>query len=319
MVTLAGVLVLVVFVAVQPDLFRVAARMLRSSDRVMWFLNTTGDETLARVLNRNIRNSLTAAIVGLGVVNVAAIAVWAIRDRRLPGGFDRSVAWAWALPILLFCFVLVVAKPGYVLPFVPLAAIVIGAFYARCSPRVAAALIATQAVVNVVHFLWLTPFSTAMTGGEIPYRDKPIWQRLASDLQPLTFPTRFTIAESDRHVQNLLRHVEATCPSHRPIILADLAPVDWRRVMFYLPQATAIHSTASGVDFVGHESDFASVPPEGRAIAAECPIIWLSPDEGPGGVPRPRAATATAIPHLGWTTAAGTLRVTQTSITQGTP
>ncbi len=287
----------------------------------MWFLNTTGDETLARVLNRNIRNSLTAAIVGLGVVNVAAIAVWAIRDRRLPGGLDRWLAWAWALPILLFSVVLVIAKPGYLLPFVPLAAIVIGGFYARFTPRVAATLIAAQAAVNILHFLWLSPFPAAMTGGDIRYQDKAIWQRLASDLQPVTFPTRFTVAVSDRHVQNLLQHVDATCPTRRPIILADLAPVDWRRVMFYLPDATAIHSTASGVDFVGHDTNFVSLPPEGREITAECPVIWLSPDEGPGGVPLPRTASRAPIPHLGWTTAAGTLHVTPTAVTQrsGTP
>ena len=268
------------------------------------------------MLNRNIRNTLTAAIVAVGVVNIVALAVWAIRDRRLPGGLDRWVAWAWALPILLFCVVLVLAKPGYLLPFVPLAAIVIGGFYARFTPRVAATLIATQAAVNIVHFLWLAPFSPAMTGGDIRYQDKPIWQRLASDLQPVTFPTRFTVAQSDRHVQDLLQHVEATCPTRRPIILADLAPVDWRRVMFYLPDATAIHATASGVDFVGHDTNFVSLPPEGRDITAECPVIWLSPDEGPGGVPLPATASLAPIPHLGWTTAAGTLHVMPTAVTQ---
>jgi hypothetical protein len=318
MVALAAAIVTIAFVVVQPDLFRVATRLIRSSDWLIWVLNTDRGNFF-RVLNRNIRNTLTAAIVAVGVVNIVALAVWVIRDRRLPGGLDRWVAWAWALPILLFCIVLVIAKPGYLLPFVPLAAVVIGGFYARFTPRVAVTLIATQAAVNIVHFLWLAPFSAAMTGGDIRYQDKPTWQRLASDLQAVTFPTRFTVAQSDRHVQNLLQHVEATCPTRRPIILADLAPVDWRRVMFYLPDATAIHATASGVDFVGHDTNFVSVPPEGREITAECPVIWLSPDEGPGGVPLPATASLAPIPHLGWTTAAGTLHVMPTAVTQGTP
>ena len=209
MVALAAAIVTIAFVVVQPDLVRVAMRLLRTSDWSIWFLNTDR-ENFSRVLNRNLRNTLTAAIVAVGVVNIVALAVWGIRDRRLPGGLDRWVACAWTLPILLFCVVLVIAKPGYLLPFVPLAAIVIGGFYARFTPRVAATLIAAQAAVNILHFLWLSPFPAAMTGGDIRYQDKPIWQRLASDLQPMTFPTRFTVASSDRHVQNLLQHVEAT-------------------------------------------------------------------------------------------------------------
>jgi hypothetical protein len=317
---LAAAIVIVTLLVVQPNLWTVATRLARSSDWVIWF-PTTDRDNLWRVLNRNFRNTLTAAVIGIGIANTAALVVWAIRDRSLPAGFNRWLAWTWALPILLFWVVLVIAKPGYLLPFVPLAAIVIGGFYARFAPRIAIGLIVGQAVVNIAHFLWLSPFPAAVTGGETRYRDKPVWQRIASDLQPLTFPTRFTIAESDRHVQDLLTFAGARCPSQSRVILADLAPVDWRRVMFYLPDATAIHTTASGFDFVGHETDFASLPPEGREIVADCPVIWLSPDEGSGGAPIPHDASAQRIPHLGWTTAAGTLRVTPTSVTPqiGTP
>jgi hypothetical protein len=313
MVAAGAAIVIVIFFAVQPNLWTVATKLTRSSDWIIWFQNT-GRENLFRALNRNLRNTLTAAVIAIGVVNSVALAVWAVRDRSLPSGLSRWTAWTWALPMLLFCVVLVIAKPGYLLPFVPLAAIVIGGFYARFGPAVATALIATQAAVNIAHFLWLSPFPAALTGGETRYRDKAVWQRIASDLQPLTFPTRATIVQSDRHVQALLTLVENTCPSRRPVILADLAPVDWRRVMFYLPDATAIHVTSSGVDFVGHATDFASLPAEGRDIVAECPPIWLSPDEGPGGVPIPQDHSLQRIPHVGWTTAAGTLRVTPGSI-----
>jgi hypothetical protein len=313
LVALAAAVMVVAFLVVQPDLWTVATRLVRSSDWLTWFPKTDR-ANLLRVLNRNLRNTLTAAIVSVGLINIAALAVWAIRDRTLPPGLNRCVAWWWALPILLFCVVLVIAKPGYLLPFVPLAAIVIGWFYTRFTPPVAAALVLAQAIVNVAHFLWLSPLSTAVTGGDGSYRDKPVWQRMASDLQPLTFPTRFTIYQSDQRVRELLTAAAESCPHERNVIVVDTAPVDWRRVMFYLPDAAAIHSGPSGIDFLGHRTDFVAVPQEGTDLVATCRVIWLTPDEGPGGVALPAGTPRTRISHLGWTTDAATLHVTPASI-----
>jgi 4-amino-4-deoxy-L-arabinose transferase-like glycosyltransferase len=313
LVALAAAVMVVAFLVVQPDLWTVATRLVRSSDWLTWFPKTDR-ANLLRVLNRNLRNTLTAAIVSVGLINIAALAVWAIRDRTLPPGLNRCVAWWWALPILLFCVVLVIAKPGYLLPFVPLAAIVIGWFYTRFTPPVAAALVLAQAIVNVAHFLWLSPLSTAVTGGDGSYRDKPVWQRMASDLQPLTFPTRFTIYQSDQRVRELLTAAAESCPHERNVIVVDTAPVAGRRVMFYLPDAAAIHSGPSGIDFLGHRTDFVAVPQEGTDLVATCRVIWLTPDEGPGGVALPAGTPRTRISHLGWTTDAATLHVTPASI-----
>jgi 4-amino-4-deoxy-L-arabinose transferase-like glycosyltransferase len=312
MVIVAAVLVVLVFLAVQPNLFTVASRLPASSDWVIWFLRTDAGN-LPRILNRNLRNTLMAAVLALGVVNFVALAVWAVRDRRLPPGFQRGLAWSWLLPILLFCVVLVIAKPGYLLPFVPPAVIVVSGFYARQTRHVAIALIVTQLVVNVAHFMLARPASVATTGGTTPYRDKPFWQRMASDLQALTFPTRSTVDQSDARVQELRGLVASTCPNRGPVIVVELAPVDWRRVMFYFPAATAIHVTSAGVDFVGHETDFAAPPPDGVDIVTSCPVIWLSPDEGPGGVQQP-AAAASVVPRLGWTTPPGRIHVAPTSV-----
>jgi len=317
MLVLATALVAGVFVSIQPDLWMVAQRLAQSPGWLIG-LNTDHDNWL-RGLNRNLRNTALAAIVSVGSVNIVALAFWAVRDRRLPDGLNRGLAWAWAVPALSFCVVLVVAKPGYLLPFVPLAALVIGTFYARLTPAFRATLIVAQALVNSAHFLWLAPFSPAMTGGAARYDDKSIWQRMASDLQPLTFPTRATIRRSDQRVEELLSFVNESCPSAQSVIVADTAPVDWRRVMFYLPDATAIHAGPSGIDFVGHDTDFHDVPQEGTNVVAPCRIIWLSPDEGPGGVTMPADPSRSKIPHLGWTTSAGTLHVTPTALIQGTP
>jgi len=314
---LAAAAVIVLFMAVQPDLWRVASRLAGSSEWSIWSFNSDRED-LFRLLNRNLRNVMTAAVIAVGLVNVAGLAWWAIRDRRLPAGLNRGIAWAWALPILLFTVVLVIAKPGYLLPFLPLAAVILGGFYARFTPNTAVALVAAQALVNVGHFLWMTPFFPSMTGGELRYQDKAFPQRMASDLQALTFPTRFTIRESDRRVQDLLSFA-ATCPERTRLIVVDTAPVDWRRVMFYLPEATAIHAGAVGVDFVGRHTDFAPIPPEGSDFTTTCSVIWLSPDTGPGGVAAPKDAPLTPIPRLGWSTAAGTLHVTPAAVVVAAP
>jgi hypothetical protein len=311
-VAAAAVIVILTFLAIQPDLFAVTSRLLQSSDWSIWLPRTDADN-LFRVLNRNLRNTLMAAILSVGVVNVVALAVWAVRDRRLPSGVDRGLAWAWALPILLFCGVLVIAKPGYLFPFLPLAALVVSGFYARHTRRVATCLIVFQLAVNVLHFTLIRPAPAAITGGARRYRDKPLWQRMASDLQAVTFPTRFTVEQSDARVAELRALVASACPDGRAVIVVELSPVDWRRVMFYFPSATSIHWTSAGVDFVGHDTMFAAPPPDGFDIETSCPVIWLSPDEGPGGVPQP-AATVSVIPHLGWTTAPGTVHVTPASV-----
>ena len=309
--TVAALIVILTFLAIQPDLLTVASRV-QSSDWVIWLLRTDAGNPF-RVLNQNLRNTLMAAILSVGVVNIVALVVWAVRDRRLPSGIDRGLAWAWGLPIFLFCFVLVLAKPGYLLPFLPLAALVVGGFYARHTQRTARYLIVVQLAVNVLHFTLIQPASTAVTGGAKRYRDKPLWQRMASDLQAVTFPTRFTVEQSDARVQELRTFVASACPDGRAVIVVELSPVDWRRVMFYFPTATAIHWTGAGVDFVGHDTMFAAPPPDGIDVETRCPIIWLSPDEGPGGVPQP-AATVSTIPHLGWTTAPGTVHVTPAAV-----
>ena len=109
------------FAAVQPNLLATAIDVFHSSDWLTWFVRTT-PQTFFEVINRNARNTLTACAVGLGLVNLAALAIWAIRDRRLPASVPRAFALLWAVPVLLMCIVWVVGKPGYLLPILPLGA-----------------------------------------------------------------------------------------------------------------------------------------------------------------------------------------------------
>jgi hypothetical protein len=274
-----------------------------------------GDRVMPmRMLNRNIRDTLTSAVVALGFVNVAALIMWFLKDRRQLLVHGR-VLLLWLLPGLLMCLLIHIAKPGYLLPVVPVGLLVIAGVYGRSKPKVAATLIAAQAAVNVMYFILTPPLSASLTGGSTPYREKPMWQRALSDMEALTFPTAKRIEQSDRLVGTLLNWVSQTCPSRNPIIVVGAEPVDWRRVMWYLPEATAVHAIGSRVDFIGRHTDVAPLPEGGLELHTTCPVIWVAPDRGPGGVARPDA-TVRPVPLLGWMTAPGTVRVTGTSIRQ---
>src|SRR5260370_24454006 len=121
----------------------------------------------------------------------------AVVGRGLPRTVDRVLAGAWLIRSLFLLVFVHIAKPGYLLPILPLGALVIGDFYARQRRGVALALIAVQALVNTAHFVLVTPPSAATRGGPVPYGDTTFLQPAASDLEPLTVPTVFTISQSD--------------------------------------------------------------------------------------------------------------------------
>jgi hypothetical protein len=307
---LAGALV-ITFLAIQPNLPTIVWGQFVS---VTSATRLVGGETPApmRTLNRNVRDTLTAAVSALGVLNIGALAVWALVDRRLPRAIDRPLAILWLAPWLLVFILVHIAKPGYVLPVLPLATLVVAGFYARQQRGVAFALIVAQAVVNIAQFALLTPASQASLGGTERYRDKTLVRRAASDLATLTFPTAFTIARSDERVAQLMTLVSEVCPSGDPIVMAQTEPVDWRRVMWYLPSASAVYLVQDKATFIGRDTDFSRVPEGGVSLHTFCPVIWITPDDNP-----PESLKRGSIPvqHLGWMTPAGTIRLTPTAIT----
>jgi hypothetical protein len=301
MVSIAVVAGATAWFVVQPDLLSAVWRIAQSSG---WFLRGDADHPM-RMLNRNVRDTLLAAVVGLGAVNVAALLWWMVRDRRLPAGLQGRFGALWLLPGLFVFIFVIIAKPGYLMPLVPLGVMVVAGFYARMRPEIGVALIAMQAIVNVVHFTLLTPAALVGESGEGPYGSKSIVQRMAADLTGVTETTAFAIRRSDTRLYALLDLVARTCPSRTPVIVAG---VDWRRVMWYLPEATAIQVAEGRVLTIGRHTDASAVPPGGQELQTSCPVIWLASGEGADGVSRPPDVTE-AVPHVGWLTAPGTVRV----------
>jgi hypothetical protein len=309
--TLVGALS-VSFLAVQPDLPLVLWRHFMGATSSSRLVVGVVEDPL-RTLNRSLRSILIAGGAGLGPVNAAALLAWAFFDRTLPAMLDRRLAVLWLGPWLLEFVFIHIGKPGYMLPLLPLACLVVGNFYVRQRPAGALTLVVAQAVFNIAYFTLVTPASQAAMGGSVPYREKTLRQRAASDLQALTFPTAFTIAQSDARVEQLLTFVTTSCPTQEPIVIAGIEPVDWRRVMWYLPSATAVHINASEVAYIARHTDFTVVPRSGVSLSTACPVIWLAVDEGHNTMKKP-SVPVVPIPHLGWTTAPGSIRVSPESV-----
>jgi hypothetical protein len=110
--------------------------------------------------NRNIRDTFTSLLAAVGLVNGAAFVVWLVAERRLPAAIDRWLIVLWALPWLVLLIFVHIGNPGYVLPLLPIACLIIGASYARRSTVVFVSLVALQAAVNVAQIALFAPSVT---------------------------------------------------------------------------------------------------------------------------------------------------------------
>ena len=298
-----------VFLWLQPDLVAITWRQFTvstSGSRVIG-----GETSFLRALNINARDILTTSVSALGVVNLVALGVWLAIDRRLPGRLGRRVAGLWFLPWLLLVLFVHIGRRGYILPLLPLATLILAGFYARHRKGVAIGLLSLQLIANVYQFVWLTPPSRMAMGGSARYRDKTLLERAMSDFDAVTFPTALTIARSDERAAALAALVARTCPSGDPIVVAE---TDWRRVLWYFQNATAINTTGRAVVFAGIHTDVTSIPASGLTLTTHCPVIWLTSDNGEPGSFTP--TDARPISAVGAISDPATLVLTPTSITR---
>jgi len=265
--------------------------------------------------NRNIRDTFTSLLAALGLVNGAAFVVWLIAERRLPAAIDRRLIVLWALPWLVLLIFVHIGNPGYVLPLLPIASLIIGASYARRSTVVFVSLVVLQAAMNLAQVALFVPSVTPPGAPIVRYRDKTLVQRMASDLQPLTLPTRATIRRSDEAVDHLLS-VASDCIGGTWVVVAGAEPVDWRRTSYYLPHATAIRLTGDDLpEHVGHGGDFVSVSPDPLPIASACGLLWMSGGVSVAGLP----TGGRHVEGLGWVFPPGSGQVSSAIVTWSRP
>ena len=275
----ASIGVAVFFLASAPGLVEIIWNQFTTSTSASRVVAAPEPDFLDR-LSRNARDTLTAAVAALGIGNIVALIVWGVRDRKLPVGIDRTTALLWSAPFILFCVLVHIGKPGYILPVLPLATLILAGFYARLRRAVAVTLVVVQAAANIAQFVVFAPLPDSLTGGRRPYREKTRVQRIASDVQLLAFPTASVIRETDESVDQVLATVRRVCPTMNPIVIAALDPVDARRLMWYLPAAPIVHIENRSVVAIARNGVFEAVRPVTEWIAA-CPVLWLSAADKP--------------------------------------
>jgi hypothetical protein len=276
--------------------------------RIIWtqFLSATASTSVAGAdaadaferFNRNLRDTFIAAVSMLGVVNFLALVLWTLVSRRLPRGLDRATAVLWLVPWIVLCVFVLIAKPGYLLPVLPVVAVILAGIYARLPSVFAWTAISLQASVNVLQYVLLGPLPPSLTGGDVRYRSKTILQRLASDAQPLTFATASTITLNDAVTARVLSGLRRHCPAGDGVIIPADDMVDARRLMWYFPDATVIHMAGAKILFTGVGGDFRTVTEDPIEMTTSCPVVWLARDGRPPSLPLP--GTAVSEPGLGF-------------------
>lgn len=262
--------------------------------------------SMGRAFNRNVRDTLLALAAMLGL-NATAFVGWLVVDRKSPPGCSGQFIALWIAPWLLESVLIHIGKPGYLLPLLPAACVVLAGFYSRRRSSIRAALLSASVAGGIGWFLVVSP---GPTGNDMQrYRDKPFLERMASDLQDLAFPTRASIRTSDNEVGSLLT-AAAACRGNEWVIVAGSTHVDWRRTMYYLPAATAIDVGDDGSYLlVGQNGTF--VPTRlGVPVASHCGLLWIASE-------RPAIETnvaAETVPSVGLRYPAGHGRVTPASI-----
>jgi hypothetical protein len=270
-----------IFYIVQPDVLSLVWGQFNGATGPSRVVGGT-DANIGLHFNRNIRDTFTNLLAALGLVNAAAVLAWAIADRRLPRAVDPWLLLLWTLPWIGTFVLIHIGNAGYVLPLLPIACLVAATWYARRTPGVYAALIAAQAIVNMCQVAFLVPGQTS----GVRYRDKSILARLASDLQPMAFPTRATIRQSDVATGRLFAETSA-CTAGPWVLVAAITPIDWRRTTYYFPNASAIHLGTDGLpDYIGRSGDTLPVSEHPAPLASACGLIWITTMADDRGMPR---------------------------------
>ena len=300
-----------VFIRIQPGYPTFVWRHFTSATASSRLVGSeTAGDRIGVALNRNARDTVIALLAALGFLNVLGLLWWAALDRQRPPALHWRFAALWAVPWLLEFVVVHIGKPGYVLPLLPLVCIILAGFYARRGRWALVTLISAQIAANIAYVTVLTP-AGASSSPEVRYRDKPLLQRLKSDLQPVTFPTLATLADSDARVDALLAIDRATCRSGEWIAVAGADPIDWRRAMYYLPLANVIRLLPNGeTPAIGRSGDVVDVPPSGMSISSECGLLWMT-DKPP---PVNTGAPGRHVDRVGWMFPPGSGRVTREAV-----
>ncbi len=239
-------------------------------------------------VNRHFRDAAYALLTGVGPWNALVIPVLLLTCRARVTAHRPLVLFAglWTLPALAFYVVVHMAKFGYVLPAVPVLALVVAFYGARLPrPSLRFTLGAGQLVFGAWFFLAAHPVAGRATGESLLYRDKTLWQKALTEAGALTFPTRHTIRDADARLERVLEAVDHDCPSRQGVVLVgqDGPGANWRRLMYYVPEALSIRLPV-GEDAPwdrAHDRRFDVVPARRLDVVEGCRTFWVLSADSP--------------------------------------
>jgi hypothetical protein len=264
-----------------------------------------------RILNRHVRDAMEALLAGVGLFNAVALPVYLVlrRPRLLPAPGLAGFAALWVLPGLSFYVLVHMAKPGYVLPAVPAACLVLAFLYGQ-EPRrlLRAVLVAGQILAGGWQFLLAQPGSGTAIGEGTRYARKTWVQKARIELNSVLQTGRRAITRSDRELTAIGRELRSACPGARGVVLVgrDGAGPNWRQLMYLFPEAVSVRLPASrGTPWMTATGRRLTVATGADLSVGEvCQTLWVDPPPAVLDALRahatPRPAPAQEVP-LYWT------------------
>ena len=236
----------------------------------------SGDLTL---LNRNLRDTLYALMVGIGLVNCfAVVVILATRAyRSAESSLGRDVMLLWAVPYgMVFVFVHF-AKFGYALPVVPIACLALASVYGQIPyRRVVSVLLVAHWILGAWHFAIAQPATGNLIGEGMRYRDKSVSQKALTEFNSLLRPTLHTIREADADVTWTRRQIASLCMDEDEIVIvSDGGVLNGRRAMYYFPRARTVFPSVSTGLILANNRRLEIPDPGDVVLSASCRTFWM--------------------------------------------
>jgi hypothetical protein len=221
-------------------------------------------------LNRSARDMVYAAVAALGAGGLVALAT---------GRPSAAGAWPfmamWVVGYLLTCLLVHFPKPGYLLPLLPIMALILSGSSGRLSRGGLLAAMAAVALLNTIQFTLIQPFPAAAVGAGMRYGDKSMAQQVRTEANSVLRPSAPSIRALDRLLSGFLGAVESRCgEGHRLVIVQAGGTITWRHAMFYLPDATVVQVPGRDAPLlVGEHHSVRPRASGGAPLKADCVVV----------------------------------------------
>jgi hypothetical protein len=174
-------------------------------------------------LNHNTRDVLRAVLMaGAGLSVLGPLSAWLAWGRQ---PLRPRLMGACMLPMLLVFTLLHFGKQGYLLPLLPLAYLYVAATLSARA-RQSLSIIGIALILQIVQFLLASPPSAEAMGAGRRYADKTLFQKIATELEPMAFATASNIVREDARVATFVDRMMRDCRDSRVVVINSGGAID---------------------------------------------------------------------------------------------